>query len=90
VSRNAHSSDLSEVLTRIKIQVGRLTPQNKDRLSRWSQSIIERSGFPPAQLQELLDSRGGDRQWWLLRQLLPNEALWALDRKLNEVLDSQD
>lgn len=86
MSKNAYDCDLGDRLIAIQIKVKRLNPSEKTRLHRWSMSTIKRAGISNVHLERILAGAGGDRLWWRLRQLLPNEALETLDRHLDQLL----
>ena len=56
------------------------------RLVFWAVACLESSGWSQQTLSLLLDTYPVNRHWWLLRQLLPDEALFVLDAKLDEFL----
>ncbi len=59
------------------------------RLIKWAIAAVERSGVKPESLRRQLENRPPESHWWYLRQLLPDEALRALDAKLEEQLKAK-
>ncbi len=86
-----NQSDLSEVLARVQVKRVRAAhyyPDIDQRLMRWGVAVVERSGLGVT-LHRLRGDRTPQRQWWVVRSLLPDAALWALERKLDGLLESQ-
>lgn len=55
---------------------------HEPRLVFWAVECLKRSGWDDARISSVLDAHPPERHWWLLRQLLPDEALLTLGAKL--------
>lgn len=99
VSSLAARKDLPDVLFDIEIALERLgwiaierrgcvrqVLLREPRLVFWAIGCLEKANKTPEQIAAYLEGKSVERHWWLLRQLLPDEALYALDRKLQQVL----
>ena len=64
----------------------RLVALQEPRLVFWAVACLEQVGCKQETVTRLLDSQPVSRHWWVLRQLLPDEALYVLDSKLDEFL----
>lgn len=58
----------------------------EQRLIAWGVEALVRSGRDRSTVLEMLQRCRQDKQWWLLRQMLPEAALVSLDRKLTTFL----
>lgn len=87
-----NQSDLSEVLARVqvkRIRAAHYFPDIDGRLLRWGVAVVEQSGWG-AVVPPLMGDRSPQGQWWVVRSLLPDSAIWALERKLDGLLESAE
>lgn len=88
-------NDLSDLLIRLELQLIELgyldVQQTGDhrivllknvRLEQWCIAAIERSGFARPTITALLAQTSCEKRWRLLRSLLPEKALQALQTKI--------
>ena len=82
-------ADLSNLLVRIQVmryQIQQVDPSIDARLVQWGVVAVAANHFPSETLACLLANRSQQGQWWVVRQLLPDEALIALEAKLVDLL----
>lgn len=60
------------------------------RLTAWAVAAAEAGGTPQQEVLGFLGSCPSDKKWWAVRQLLPESALRALERKLDGLLMQED
>lgn len=85
-----NQSDLSELLARVqvkRVQAKHHFPDIDARLLRWGVAVVEQSG-QGVTMHRLMGDRSLQGQWWVVRSLLPDEALMSLERKLDGFLES--
>lgn len=60
------------------------------RLLFYAVACLQASGMSSDQIAAHLDRHPRERHWWVLRQLLPEDAIYSLDRKLQELLGLEE
>ena len=60
------------------------------RLLFYAVACLQAAGMSDEQIAAHLDRYPRERHWWILRQLLSDEALYSLDRKLQELLGLEE
>lgn len=60
----------------------RLVSVKETRLIDWAVACCSKT-MPSEMVSRLAESRTPDQRWWVLRQLLPDAAILALDMKLD-------
>ena len=82
-------TDISSLLARIEVARQRLRHLDADidsRLLKWGVRALLSANFPVEDLLCLLLPRSPNRQWWLVRQFLSEDALITLEEKLKQQL----
>lgn len=82
--------DLSDLLARVQVKrfkAAHYCPDIDLRLIQWGAAVVEKSGNG-AVLRSGRWERSGPGRWWVIRALLPDEALPVLERKLDELISS--
>lgn len=66
--------------------VHRMVSLQEPRLVFWAVACLEQAGWSKETIARMLDSQPVNRHWWILRQMLPDDALYVLNAKLDEFL----
>lgn len=92
-------TDVSEILIAVEVRLENLgfveVTRNADlrrvyrlkekRVLDWAIAVLECNGWAAEKLLTYLSRYPVDKHWWAIKQLLPDEALTVLDRKLAEL-----
>lgn len=68
----------------------RLVLLHEPRLLFWAVGCLKKSGMSDERIAAHLAEKPRDRHWWILRQLLPDAALYALESKLQAALELEE
>ncbi|HEY9696775.1 MAG TPA: hypothetical protein V6D10_05900 [Trichocoleus sp.] len=68
----------------------RVVSLHEPRLVFWAVACLEQAGWSKEVIIRMLDSQPVSRHWWVLRQMLPDDALYTLDAKLDQIGGVED